>query len=165
MGLWPHFSWRRCVCWTGGGEAVRFGPEGFVLELAVGGGLNPVEHDGQGGGKDVEWGELVDSGSRDMTSPGFGSEVGVLSCGRPEGLGVCLGVALWRSYSGLGVRSSSWCQYTAPDSTASAASRSFLTLAMADCTGFPVKDSMSLAFRMARSQSLWSAVKETSIAM
>ena len=40
---------------------------------------------------------------------------------------------LGESHSGVGVRSSSGCQYTAPDSTASAASLSFLTLATAAC--------------------------------
>ena len=80
------------------------------------------------------------------------------------GLDGCPGLALG-SHSGLGVRSSRGCQYTAPDSTASVASRSFLTLATVACAGFPVKDSMSLALRMARLQSLRSAVKETSIAM
>ena len=69
------------------------------------------------------------------------------------------------SYSGLGVRSSSGCRYTSPDSTASAASRSFLTLATAACAAFPVNRVMRPAFRMARSQSLRSAVNETSIAM
>ena len=67
--------------------------------------------------------------------------------------------------SGFGVRSSSGFQYTAPDSTVSVASRSFLTLAMVACAGLPVNRVMSPAFRMARSQSLRSAVKETSIAM
>ena len=72
---------------------------------------------------------------------------------------------LFVAYSGLGVRSSSGCQYTAPESTASAASRSFLTLATAACAGLPVNRVMSPAFRIARSQSLRSAVKEISIAM
>ena len=65
---------------------------------------------------------------------------------------------LGESHSGLGVRSSNGCQYTAPDSTASAASLSFLTLATAACATFPVNRVMRLAFRTARSQSLRSAV-------
>ena len=51
----------------------------------------------------------------------------------------------WRSiggryHSGGGMRSSGGCQYTSPDSTASVASLSFLTLAMAGCAGLPVND-------------------------
>ena len=46
-------------------------------------------------------------------------------------------------HSGLGVRSSRECQYTALDSTASVASRSFLTLATAACACFPVNRVMS----------------------
>ena len=53
----------------------------------------------------------------------------------------------------------------ATDSTASAVSRSFLTLATAACADFPVNRVMSPAFRMARSQSLRSAVNDISIAM
>ena len=52
-----------------------------------------------------------------------------------------------------------------PDSTASVDSLSFLTLATAACASFPVNRVMSPAFRTARSQSLRSAVNETSIAM
>ena len=71
----------------------------------------------------------------------------------------------WKGHSGSGVRSSSGCQYTAPDSTAAAAAWSFLTLATAAWAGFPVNQVISSAFLIARLQSRWSAVKEISIVM